>query len=75
MAQRKRLGDILQERGLLSKEQLKQALDYQRSTGDKLGTALMKLGFISPEDIADALSEHLASRGWTSRGATSAAMW
>ena len=59
MAQRKRLGDILQERGLLSKEQLKQALDYQRSTGDKLGTALMKLGFISPEDIADALSEHL----------------
>lgn len=59
MAQRKRLGDILQERGLLSKEQLKQALDYQRSTGDKLGTALMKLGFISPEDIAYALSEHL----------------
>jgi len=59
VAQRKRLGDILQERGLLSKEQLKQALDYQRSTGDKLGTALMKLGFISPEDIADALSEHL----------------
>ncbi|HHT73835.1 MAG TPA: Flp pilus assembly complex ATPase component TadA [Firmicutes bacterium] len=59
VAQRKRLGDILQERGLLSKEQLREALEFQRTTGDKLGEALIKLDFISPEDIADALSEHL----------------
>lgn len=59
MGRRKRLGDILQEKGLLSQEQLNEALEYQRTTGDKLGEALIKLGFISPEDIADALSEHL----------------
>ena len=31
----------------------------QRQSGEKLGEALVKLGLISPEDMADALSEHL----------------
>ena len=59
MAKRKRLGDILQERGLITREQLREALEIQRTTGDKLGETVIKLGFTSPEDIADALSEHL----------------
>ncbi len=59
MGRRKRLGDILRERGLLTDEELGLALERQRETGEKLGEALINLGFISPENIADALSEHL----------------
>lgn len=59
VAQRKRLGDILQERGLLSEEQLKQALEVQRESGEKLGEVLVSRGIISADAIADALSDHL----------------
>ena len=59
MGRRKRLGDILRERGLLTDDELRLALERQRESGEKLGEALIKLGFISPDDIADALSEHL----------------
>ena len=59
VGRRKRLGDILRERGLLTDEELGLALERQRETGEKLGEALINLGFISPENIADALSEHL----------------
>lgn len=59
MGSRKRLGDLLQEKGLLSDEKLAKALNLQRESGEKLGDALIKLGFITPEQMADALSEHL----------------
>jgi len=59
VGRRKRLGDILRERGLLTDDELRLALERQRESGEKLGEALIKLGFISPDDIADALSEHL----------------
>ncbi len=56
---RKRLGDILQEQGLLSNEQLSAALDEQQRTGDRLGQALVRLNLVTPSQVADALSEHL----------------
>ncbi len=56
---RKRLGDILQIRGLLSDEQLATALAEQRKTGDRLGKALVKLGYVTADQMVDALSEHL----------------
>ncbi|HHY15440.1 MAG TPA: hypothetical protein GX521_05145 [Firmicutes bacterium] len=56
---RKRLGDILQIRGLLSDEQLATALAEQRKTGDRLGQALIKLGYVTADEVVDALSEHL----------------
>jgi len=59
VGRRKRLGDILRERGLLTDDELRLALERQRESGEKLGETLIKLGFISPDDIADALSEHL----------------
>ncbi len=59
MAPRKRLGDILVDRGLLNEEQLQKALAMQRASGEKLGNALIKLGFITPDNLADALSVHL----------------
>lgn len=59
MAARKRLGDILLERGLITSEQLMQALAEQQVSGDRLGNVVIKLGYATPEAIADALSEHL----------------
>lgn len=56
---RKRLGDILQEHGLLSDAQLASALDEQLHKGDRLGQVLIRLGYVSPDQVAVALSEHL----------------
>lgn len=56
---RKRLGDILQEQGLLSDQELATALEDQNVTGDRLGQSLVRLGVVSDTQVADALSEHL----------------
>ena len=51
-----RLGEILVKEKLLSQEQLKQALDHQKKNGGRLGQALVKLGFISDDEITGVLS-------------------
>jgi type IV pilus assembly protein PilB len=51
-----RLGEILVKDSLISADQLKQALDYQRKNGGRLGTCLVKLGLVSDEDITAVLS-------------------
>ena len=51
-----RLGEILVKEKLLSNDQLKQALDHQKKNGGRLGQALVKLGFISDEEITGVLS-------------------
>jgi len=51
-----RLGEILVRDSLISAEQLKQALDYQKREGGRLGTCLVKLGLVSDEDITAVLS-------------------
>jgi type IV pilus assembly protein PilB len=56
---RKRLGDILQEQGLIDEQQLAAALEDQRRTGDRLGQSLVKLNFVTAGQVADALSQHL----------------
>ncbi len=56
---RKRLGDILQDHGLLSDQQLTMALDEQKRSGERLGQTLARLGFVTDSQVADALSEHL----------------
>lgn len=57
--QKKRIGDILREQGLITEEQLKQGLDEQRSCGMQLGKCLTKLGFITDEKLLDILSAQL----------------
>ncbi|NLJ79540.1 MAG: Flp pilus assembly complex ATPase component TadA [Firmicutes bacterium] len=59
MSKRKRLGDILRDQGLISTDQLEAALEMQLQSGEKLGEALIELGFVSADIVADALSEHL----------------
>lgn len=51
-----KLGDILVEAKLLTSEQLKTALDYQKKTGLKLGEVLGKLGFVSEDEILACLA-------------------
>jgi type IV pilus assembly protein PilB len=51
-----RLGEILLKDSLISPDQLKQALDYQRKNGGRLGTCLVKLGLVSDDDITAVLS-------------------
>ena len=51
----KRLGDMLIELGLLTNDQLKQALEFQAKEKDRLGTTLVKHNFITEHQLIDAL--------------------
>ena len=51
-----RLGDMLVKAALITREQLTQALQQQQSSGGRIGTNLVKLGFISEDDITSFLS-------------------
>src|SRR5947209_3353596 len=51
-----RLGEILVKESLITSEQLKKALEHQRQNGGKLGSVLMKLGFITDDEITAGLS-------------------
>ncbi|MDH3528512.1 MAG: type IV-A pilus assembly ATPase PilB [Acidobacteriota bacterium] len=51
-----KLGEILVRENLISSQQLREALDYQRSNGGRLGSNLIKLGIISDEVITAVLS-------------------
>ncbi len=54
---RKRLGDILLEKGLIDKKKLDIALSNQKITGGLLGEILVKLGFVTPKEIAETIAE------------------
>ncbi|MCK4463664.1 MAG: Flp pilus assembly complex ATPase component TadA, partial [Candidatus Omnitrophica bacterium] len=48
--------DVLLKQGLITQEQIKKATDEKRKTGLSLEKALIKLGFVTDEDIADAIA-------------------
>ena len=51
-----KLGEILVRENLVTPQQLREALDYQRSSGGRLGSNLVKLGMISDDVITAVLS-------------------
>ncbi len=51
-----RLGEILVKEALINADQLKQALDYQKKNGGRLGTCLVKMGLIADDEITAVLS-------------------
>ncbi len=57
--ERLRLGDVLVQQGLISKEQLQQVLLTQRKSGKKLGRQLVESGMITEELLADGLARQL----------------
>lgn len=59
LTQRKRLGEVLIERGIITNEQLDEALEMQRITHESIGACLIKLRFVDEERILDALSAQL----------------
>lgn len=56
---KKKLGEMLLEKGVINEEQLKEALRVQRERGGLLGDILISLGYIKDEDLAKFLSEQL----------------
>jgi len=54
-----RLGDLLIQQGLLTDAQLKLALEEQKLTGRKLGRIFVDGGFVSEEQISQALARQL----------------
>ncbi len=56
MAEKKLLGEMLVEEGLITKEQLKDALDSQKKTGHFLGRILVDLGYVDEKDLKRVLS-------------------
>ena len=56
---RTRLGKLLIKQGLISQDQLADALMAQNETGEKLGAILLSLGHVQEESIAATLSRQL----------------
>jgi general secretion pathway protein E len=56
---RKRLGEILIERGKLDSAGLERALRLQQESGDKLGALLVTLGVVAQRDVSEALAAQL----------------
>ena len=56
---RVRLGDLLLEKKLISEQQLKEALDEQRTSGRKLGRVLIDIGAVSEADLHGTLATAL----------------
>ncbi len=51
-----RLGDLLVKEKVITPDQLDQALKVQKESGSRLGSILVKLGFLSDEDVTNFLS-------------------
>jgi type IV pilus assembly protein PilB len=55
-ASAERLGELLVREGLITREQLQQALQEQRTSGMRLGYMLVKLGFVQETEITKMLA-------------------
>ncbi|KAA3613711.1 MAG: type II secretion system protein GspE [Calditrichaeota bacterium] len=53
----RKLGEILQSRGLITDQQIESALEIQKRTGDQFGRIMIKQGWITESFLLDALSE------------------
>jgi type IV pilus assembly protein PilB len=51
-----KLGEILLKENLITPDQLKQALDHQKTNGGRLGNSLVKLGFLNDDEVTAVLS-------------------
>lgn len=53
-----KLGEILIRQGCISEDMLSEALEEQKKDGSRLGSTLLKMGFLKEEDLLTALSKH-----------------
>ena len=55
-----RIGEVLEEKGYVTDEQIRQALAYQKEHRDKrVGQILMELGFVTENQVLEALASRL----------------
>jgi len=52
------IGKILASRGIITGEQLTEAINYKDEKGIKLGDALLRLNMVTETDLGEALSKH-----------------
>lgn len=57
--EKKPLGDILLQEGLINQTQLEKALEVQKASGNRLGEVLVALGSVTEADVARAISKQL----------------
>jgi type IV pilus assembly protein PilB len=57
--QKKRIGEVLIDQGLITSDQLNAGLEEQKRSKIQLGQCLVKLGFISEDKLVDVLSAQL----------------
>jgi len=53
-----RIGELLMSRGLISNDQLEQALEIQKTEGGRLGDIILARRWVSTVDFYDALTDH-----------------
>ena len=53
----KPLGELLKEKGLITENHIKYALQEQKITGERLGELFERLGFVTEHDVTSTLSE------------------
>src|SRR6476660_7498905 len=51
-----KLGEILVRENLITSQQLRETLDYQRANGGRLGSNLVKLGYVSDDVVTAVLA-------------------
>ena len=59
-SERPRLGDLLTRKGLITPTQLESALAESRSSGELLGRALIRRGYVFEGDLARTLAEQMS---------------
>lgn len=55
--QKEKLGDLLVRKGVITQEQLAQAVKVQTSTGDRLGEVIISMGFATKDQLGAVLGE------------------
>ena len=55
-----RLGEFLLQNGVITEDQLNQALDSQKHTGRKLGSILVDMGLLTEQELCEELSDRLS---------------
>ncbi len=56
---RKKLGEIVLEKGLVTQEQIKKALDAQTANNKRLGQILMEFGYLTEDQLSECLALQL----------------
>ena len=57
---RQKIGQVFLKLGMVTKENLQEALEYSGEWGKKLGVSLVELGYLTEEELAKGLSSHFS---------------